>query len=304
MRLSRYDLFGLLALLTTALPLSAQTPAGGSVGGQLLVDDQLVVGDLLVPPSPQTPATGSLDELVPPPAWARGDLACAPMLTAEAPKSMFRVVGSQDTVIKKMMGPPDILVISGGSAAGLQPGQRYYVRRVIESLMATSQDRSRPFSVHTAGWIQILGVDTYLATATILYACDGILQDDYLEPFTEPLIAARPLTGNTPEYQNMGRIVTGDEASQSGGAGQLMNINRGSNTGVVNGQRFLVFRDKRIEKVDTTERSDFFRAMAGRLPLVEIGEVLVVAVRPDDSTVQITVSRDAIQTGDFIAPIR
>lgn len=304
MRLSRHYLFGLLALLIMALPLSAQTSAGGSVDSQLLVDDQLVVGDLLVPPSPQTPATASPDELVPPPDWARGDLACAPMLTTEVPKTMLRVVGSQDAVIKQMMGPPDILVISGGSSAGLQSGQRYYVRRVIKNLGATSRDPSRPLSVHTAGWIQIFGVDTYLATATILYACDGILPDDYLEPFTEPLIAARPIPGNTPQYQNMGRIVTGDEASQSAGAGQLMNINRGSNTGVLNGQRFLVFRDKRNEKNDTTTRSDFYRAMADRLPLVEIGEILVVAVRPDDSTVQITVSRDAIQTGDFIAPIR
>lgn len=256
----------------------------------------------LLAQTPPTPA--ATDELVAPPDWAYGDLACALMLTVEPPAATIRVVGSQDTVIKAMMGPPDILVISGGSAAGLQPGQRFYVRRVIKSFGAVSREANRPLSVKTAGWVQILGVDTNIATATIVYACDGILPDDYLEPFTPPLIAARPLPGTTPDYINMGRIVTGDEGAQTGGAGQIMNINRGSNAGVKPGERYLVFRDKRTLKIEKENRSDPFQEAASRMPIVEIGQVLVVAVRQDDSTVQILVSKDAITTGDLIAPIR
>ena len=83
-----------------------------------------------------------------------------------------------------------------------------------------------------------------------------------------------------------------------------MTIDRGSNAGVVLGQRFLVFRDKRDQHIETTGRSKAFAAVAGNSPLVEIGEVLVVAVRADDATVQVVASRDAISTGDLIAPIR
>jgi hypothetical protein len=43
--------------------------------------------------------------------------------------------------------------------------------------------------------------------------------------------------------------------------------------------------------------------MDGRLPLVQIGEVLVIAVRANDATVQILGAKDAITTGDLIAPI-
>jgi hypothetical protein len=83
-----------------------------------------------------------------------------------------------------------------------------------------------------------------------------------------------------------------------------MTIDRGSNSGVVLGQRYVVFRDKRDQQLDMTGRSKAFIATAGNTPLVEVGEVLVVSVRPDDATVQIVASKDAIAYGDLVAPIR
>ncbi len=43
---------------------------------------------------------------------------------------------------------------------------------------------------------------------------------------------------------------------------------------------------------------------ATHLPLVEVGEVIVVAVRPEDATVRVLLAKDAIVTGDLIAEIR
>lgn len=251
-------------------------------------------------------APASEPQLVPPPAWAFNDLACAPALVTESKDEkaapVQRVIGSQDAAMRDLLGPGDTLVISGGSNAGLQAGQRYFVRRHVMSRGVAS---ALPVTIHTAGWVQILGVDTTLATATVLHACDGILLDDYLEPFAPPMIAARSVPGTTPHYENMGHIMTGSEGLRTaGGSSQLMTIDRGTNAGVVVGQRFLVFRNKRDERVETTGRSKAFEAMGGRLPLVEIGEVLVVGVRTDDATVQILGAKDAIATGDLIAPIR
>jgi hypothetical protein len=65
-----------------------------------------------------------------------------------------------------------------------------------------------------------------------------------------------------------------------------------------------VFRDKRTEHLDVTGKSKPFAAVAHNAPLVEIGEVLVVTVRPEDSTVQVVESRDAITKGDLVAPLR
>lgn len=259
------------------------------------------------PVGAQTPPTPALEsQLVAPPAWAFNDIACAPALEPEnhdrASEPQLRVVGVQDPAIRELLGPGDTLVISGGSNAGLQPGQRFFVRRVIP---AVSTFGATPRStIHTSGWVQILGVDTIVATATVIHACDGILFDDYLEPFVAPLIAARPQPGSTPQYDNMGHIASGTEGFHTAGPGTLMTIDRGSNSGVVVGQRFLVFRDKRDQHIETRGRSEAFAAIAHNSPLVEVGEVLVVAVREDDATVQVTASRDAITHGDLIAPIR
>jgi hypothetical protein len=201
-----------------------------------------------------------------------------------------------------LLGPGDTMVINAGSNAGLQPGQRFFVRRLIPAV-ATTGPMPRG-TIHTSGWVQILGVDTMVSTATVVHACDGILFDDYLEPFVSPMIAARPLPGSTPHYDNMGHIVTGIEGLHTAAPGSVMTIDRGSNAGVVLGQRYLVFRDKRKQHVETTGRSKEFAAAANNSPLVEVGQVLVVAVRADDATVQVLASRDAITHGDMIAPIR
>jgi hypothetical protein len=262
---------------------------------------------IAVPAAAQTPPAPSADaQLVPPPAWAFNDVACAPALAPDKRdkkiEQPLRIVGVQDPAIRELFGPGDTLVISGGSNAGIQPGQRFFVRRVVPAVETTGETPRG--TIHTTGWVQILGVDTMVSTATVVHACDGIQFDDYLEPFESPMIAARPLPGTTPHYDNMGRIVTGTEGIHTAGAGNVMTIDRGINTGVVLGQRYLVFRNKRDQHLDMTGRSKAFAATAANAPLVEIGEVLVVAVRADDATVQVVASRDAITNGDLIAPIR
>jgi hypothetical protein len=261
---------------------------------------------IAVPALAQTPPAPSADtQLVPPPDWAFNDIACAPALAPVKPDTnvpQLRVVGIQDPAIRELLGPGDTLVINAGSNAGLQTGQRFFTRRVIPAVqMFGAKPRS---TIHTSGWVQVLGVDTMVSTATVVHACDGILFDDYLEPFVAPTIAARPLPGTMPQYDNMGHIVSGVEGLHTAAPGNVMTIDRGGNAGVALGQRYLVFRDKRTEHIDMTGRSKPFAAVAGNSPLVEIGEVLVISVRPDDSTVQVVASRDAITNGDLIALIR
>jgi hypothetical protein len=249
-------------------------------------------------------AAAQAPDLVPPPAWAFNDLACAPSLLmekgAKEEAQELRVVGVQDGAFRELLGPPDVLVVSGGSNTGLEAGQRFFVRRLVKPIPGSPQ----PPTVHTAGWVQILGVDATVSTAQILHACEGILLDDFLEPYVAPMIAAKPIAGTTPYYENMGHIVAGIDGLHTSGVGSVMNIDRGSNAGVVVGQRFLVFRDKRKLHPDTSLASRVLATHIDHAPLVQIGEVLVVSVRPQDATVQVTVAKDAVSLGDLIAPIK
>ena len=256
--------------------------------------------------APEAPTPSADTQVVAPPAWAFNDLACAPgLLTEKRNKTnepQLRVIGVQDPAVRDLFGPGDTLVVSGGSNAGLEPGQRFFVRRIIPQVSVLGP--APPSTVHTSGWVQILGVDTMVATATVVHACEAIMFDDYLEPFVAPTIAARPLPGTVPQYENMGHIVSGVEGIYNAAPGNVMTIDRGSNAGVVLGQRYLVFRDKRTQHVDVTGKSKAFADNARNTPLVEVGQVLVVAVRQEDATVQVVVARDAVMNGDLIAPIR
>jgi hypothetical protein len=247
----------------------------------------------------QTP-TAPQPDLVAPPAWAFVDLACAPVMATAEPVSPLRVIGSQDTVGKTMFGPGDTIVISGGAGAGMQQGQEFFVRRLDRFPGVPSPSREHPVSVHTAGWVRIQGVDAAVATASIVRACDGILLDDYLEPFTPPRVAARSIAG-AGEPQ-LGHVLGGNEGRTIGGPGEYLTIDVGSDQGVAPGQRYRVFRDKEHVRTYPDGRSKVYEAARKDRPMVEIGQLIVVAAGPASATVQVVEARDPVQAGDLITP--
>lgn len=239
-------------------------------------------------PPPATAQPG----LVSPPPWSFNDLACAPHLVTALPNGRFRVSGSMDTFVKQMMASPDVLVINAGLQQGLQVGQEFFVRRVPRNMGARGPDRDHPVSAHTAGRIRLLEVGPTSSTASIMHACDGIMLDDYLEPFVPPLVAGTQIDG-TPRREYLGRIMMGDEGRTAISVGEFTTIDRGSDHGVMNGQRFTVYRDIGASSYLGTG------GVAGLL--VEIGTVIATSVHPETSTVRVLNAREAIRQDDFVA---
>ena len=221
---------------------------------------------------------------VSPPPWSFNDLACAPHLTVVPADGRVRVSGSMDTVVKQMMALPDVLVINAGLQQGLQVGQEFFVRRLPRNMGARGPDRDHPLSVHTAGWIKLVEVGPTSSTASITHACDGIMLDDYLEPFVPPLVAATQING-TPRLEHLGHVMMGDEGRTVISVGEFTTIDRGSDHGIMNGQRFTVYRDN--------------QSAPGLL--VEVGAIVAVSVHPENSTVRVVEARDSIRQDDFVA---
>jgi hypothetical protein len=246
-------------------------------------------------PGGQAPGT-TQSGLVSPPPWSFNDVACAPFLTVTRPDARFQVSGTMDTFVKRMMGSPDILVINGGLQQGLQVGQEFFVRRLTRHMGERGPDRDHPVAVHTAGWIRLIGVGPTSSTASITHACgDGILISDYLEPFVPPLVGARETEG-TPQFEHLGHVMMADAGRTTVGIGEFTTIDRGSDHGIMSGQRFTVYRDV------GRQPSSMYRDPRGPSGLlVEIGTVIATSVRPDNSTVQVLQARDAIRRDDFVA---
>jgi hypothetical protein len=210
------------------------------------------------------------------------EVLCAPQSATAVPAATVRVVAGLEAK-KALFAPGDMVVVAAGTAQGLQPGQHYFARRVIGDRFAVRTTEAATYSVHTAGWVTIVDATTNQSTARVAEACDGVIEGDYLEPFSPPRIA--DARDGTADFDHPGHVILGDDRRQMGAVGSLMVIDRGSDHGIHAGQRLTVFR----------------RAAGGDGPVVRIGESIVVSTQSESSVMRIEVSREAIQVGDLVA---
>jgi hypothetical protein len=210
-------------------------------------------------------------------------LQCAPQLLQSAPLKGIRVIGNHEKN-RTMFGTGDALMIDAGSAQGIKPGQVYFVRRTVRDQFiggTTSDAKTGPVSIHTAGWVTVVDVKDYLSVVQVTHACDGIIYDDYLEPFVDPADPPAAVQG-APDYDHSGRIVMGDERRQMGSAGTLMILDRGAEADVRPGQTVTIFRE----------------TMSGIGPVYDVGRATVVSVHPQTAVLRIDSTRDAVFIGD------
>jgi len=214
-------------------------------------------------------------------------LACAPTATYTEPAMPLRVTGGQDPIVHRTYAPGDLVTINAGTVNGMEVGKEFFVRRLQEPRSAPMRAAS-PGYVHTAGWVRIYAVDDTMSLATITYACDAIETGDYLEPFALPQMPAVAAEKPKAERDTYARVQLGDDLRTIFGQGDHFLIDRGSEGGVTPGAQFVIYRDKK----------------AGGNFLYELGEAVAVQVGPTTSTLRVTLSRDAMQAGDYVAQRR
>ena len=248
----------------------------------ILVACALVAGSALAGQRAPAPASANL----PPEVLS---LACAPSLTYETPKSVYWVTGGQDSFVRRINAPGDLITINGGTDTGIMVGQEFYVRRV-HTPGQRKLSRDKPGTVQTAGWIRVYAVDPTMSLATVTHACDSIEINDYLEPFVLPQVPTASKTQAKPEKDNYGRVMQGADRRRSFGLGDYFGLDRGTSQGVRPGSKFVVFR---IKKQLGVQQNDNF--------LYELGEAVAVDVKAETSTLQVILSRDAFTEGDLVA---
>jgi hypothetical protein len=221
------------------------------------------------------------------PAYTPLELAvgCAPPPTLDPPEVRFHIIGIQDVVPRIAYGSRDLLIVDGGTNAGVQLGQQFYVRRA--NRFGAPDPKIRQGS-RTVAWIHIVAVNESTSIAAFDHICGVVVQSDYLEPFVAPVIPAgadRDEAPGQPDFSNLGQVLAGDEGRSTMGAGDFALIDRGSDQGVEPGARFALYRDVR---------------MTG-MPLASLGEAVVISTSQTMSLTRITRARDAIVKGDYVA---
>lgn len=213
-------------------------------------------------------------------------LSCADLPTFSEPRPTHRLLAAHDgdTRLRRTYANPDTLTIPGGTSAGLQVGQQYFVRRLLTAPDHAKPSAAAPGMVHTAGWITITAADEHAALARIDHACDGFIKDDYLEPFRPAAMPAAVADLGPPTFDDMGQLMFGNDGRRSFANGDLVVINRGSTHGVTAGARLAIFRDVKTGG-----------------PLVPVGQAIVLTVGADTATVIADRVRDVLAAGDWVA---
>jgi hypothetical protein len=211
-------------------------------------------------------------------------LACAPGAALEPPPTPLRITGGQDSFARRIYGPGDLVTINAGTKNGIEVGQEYYVRRLqVDRREPLSRDH--PATIRTTGWIKVYAVDDDMSLVTVTHACDTIEVGDYIEPFKLPVVPTISKDRPKPQRDHYGKVLVGTDRRTNFGKGDYFVINRGSDHGVEVGAQFVLYRDKK-------QAENFLYA---------IGEAVATDVKPEMSTVQVTVSLDTIQSGDYVA---
>lgn len=213
-------------------------------------------------------------------------LTCADLPTFSPPRIEHRLTTAQDGngALRRAFAAPDSLIVPGGMGAGLQVGQRFFVRRLLPSATHATPSTTRPGVVHTAGWISIVGADTNAAVAHIDHACDGFQAGDYLEPFAPTPMPPAVAPPGPPTFEGMGQLLFGNDGRRSFANGDLIVVNRGATHGVTAGARLSIYRDVKTGG-----------------PLVPVGQAIVLTTGADTATVIADRVRDVLMAGDFVA---
>jgi hypothetical protein len=212
--------------------------------------------------------------------------ACAPPpVVALTPVNPIHLLGGQDVVDRRLFGTGELVVLSGGADAGLSIDQRYFLRRsVLFGGYGVNMAKVQT-TPQTSGWVRIVAVNNGTAIARVEMACTGVLAGDYLEPFTEPVLVDEQTVVGEADFSSLARVLWGAGERWLGAAGDFMVIDRGRDQSVTPGVRLAIYRDLH----------------APGLPLVAVGEGVVVTASEDHAMMKILSSRSAVQSGDFVA---
>ena len=226
--------------------------------------------------------------------------ACSPTLAFEDPLRSILITGGQESFIHRGFGPGDLITINAGTENGIEVGQEYFVRRVQPARAPVS--RANPATIRTTGWVRIYAVDKRMSLVTVSHACDTIDVGDYLEPFALPQVPAGDVNPPKPQRENYGQIMMGTDRRTVFGKGDFFVVDRGSDHGVTVGARFIIYRDKRRREMATKyTASRQLEAVEVKEFLYELGEAVAIDVKPETSTLQAILTRDALLEGDYVA---
>jgi len=231
---------------------------------------------------------------------------CTDLPITAKPLPRLLVAGPHTTDGRTAMND-GLIVINRTADDGLAIGQRYLSQRLITDPKRFPRPGEGYGDLRVTGWVTVRAIDENNALASIDAVCDTIEIGDFLEPavdLTLPTTAFPPLY---PDFNDRANIIFGADNRVLFGDGDVFSIDRGTAHGVQTGHRYAIYRDFQPLKGHKTTMAttmQYGSTVPHILPLVYMGDVVVMTVLEQTSKVVVTKAKDGIQVGDIAVPRR
>jgi hypothetical protein len=212
---------------------------------------------------------------------------CTDVPVTAKPAPLLTVKGIQH-YDQKLLTTSDPLVIGRQPEDGLAIGQRFILARLKTDLKAFPRAGEGFGDLRITGAATIKAIDEFNALADIDLTCDSVEPGDFLAPYVEIVMpdAAAPVDV-APDFSDRGNVLFGADNRVLLGTGDVLSIDRGTLQGAAPGARYAIYRDRR-----------------NGMPLVYLGEMVVLSVAELTSKVVITKTTDGVEPGDIVVPRR
>ncbi|MCL4477999.1 MAG: LysM peptidoglycan-binding domain-containing protein [Deltaproteobacteria bacterium] len=214
----------------------------------------------------------------------------AGFITAHELISAGEIVASLNSE-KHIFGQHDKVFVDIGSGSGVNVGDRFFIYKTDGKVYDPASDDSLGYKIKILGILKITKVDNAnVSECDIVESFDVIRVHDKLLPYEEGTktinitLAADPVQGY---------IAYGKTRSKIYGEGNIVYIDRGSNSGVRVGNTFVIYKDRKPVKDPATGK-------VLHLPKEVLGKLLVIDVQSDTATAIITKSVKEIEIGNKI----
>lgn len=253
------------------------------------------------------------------------DVYCAGFLSKESFNQGNQITAIEGTPNETLAAGSSKLVLLSGE--GYQEGQRYTVLRALRDPNQYEPYKGQRHDIAESGQpyaelgqVRILALREGHAVAALDFSCQPMTSGDFVVPFQEHAPVTYKQTSLIEKYpaapgKVSARIVMSNQFDFLLGKGQKVFINAGSDKGVKVGDYFRAVRGYDPDKIDPVEAIAYKApvaedtqktpgrvnpAEAKKLPVRNLGEMIVISVTPTSSTAMITRAWESIEVGDHV----